>query len=100
MNPIERIKNDIAVRHPGLAISLDRPIDENGPWFLDVHRKGGRSPVVVEWRPERGFGVSTPSDDDYGSGPDEVYGNVKAATDRVAELIRTEVDPSRRKPSG
>ena len=44
-------------------------------------------PVIIEWRSDRGFGVSTQEVDDYGSGPDELYPNAKAAFDRVVRLV-------------
>jgi transcriptional regulator with XRE-family HTH domain len=87
MNQIERLREDLAGRFPDLAVELDEPADERGPWFLDVRRPGDVAPVVVEWRPDRGFGVSTPGADDFGSGPDEVYPNAKAALDRVVRLV-------------
>ena len=88
MNQIERLRDDLVRRFPELSADIDAPTDERGSWFLDVRRAGeGLSPVVVEWRPDRGFGVSTPRDDDYGAGPDEVYTNVKAALDRVVSLV-------------
>jgi DNA-binding XRE family transcriptional regulator len=87
MNQIERLRDDLTRRFPELTTGIDAPADDSGPWFLDVRRGGGTPPVVVEWRPDRGFGVSTPGADDYGSGPDEVYTNTKAAFDRVVRLI-------------
>jgi transcriptional regulator with XRE-family HTH domain len=87
MNQIERLRDDLVGRFPDLAVELDAPADACGPWFLDVPRPGGLAPVVVEWRPDRGFGVSTPGGDDFGSGPDEVYPNARAALDRVVRLV-------------
>lgn len=87
MNQIERLRDDLAGRFPALAVELDAPADAGGPWFLDVRRPGALVPVVVEWRPDRGFGVSTPGADDFGSGPDEVYPNARAAFDRVVRLV-------------
>jgi DNA-binding XRE family transcriptional regulator len=87
MNQVERLRDDLAERFPDLAIAIDVPADDQGSWFLDVQRGGGAAPVVVEWRPDRGFGVSTPDGDDYGSGPDEIYPNIKATFDRVVRLV-------------
>lgn len=87
MNQVERLQADLLNRFPDLAAEIDEPADHRGSWFLDVSREGGAPPIVVEWRPDRGFGVSTPGAVDYGTGPDEVYPNVKAAFDRVARLI-------------
>jgi transcriptional regulator with XRE-family HTH domain len=87
MNPVERLRDDLAKRFPGLAMEIDPPADGAGLWQLDVQPGGGSPWVVVEWRSGLGFGVSTPNADDYGTKPDEVYPNTKAAYDRVAQLI-------------
>jgi transcriptional regulator with XRE-family HTH domain len=87
MNQIERLRSSLVKRFPGLAIEIDAPANERGSWFLDVRRDGGVPPVVVEWRSDRGFGISTPDGDDYGAGPDEVYTNARAAHDRVVALV-------------
>jgi len=85
MNQIEQLRDDLARRFPDHSITIDAPADERGPWFLDVQREGYAD--VVEWRPDRGFGVSTPGTDDYGAGPDEIFTNVKSAFARVVRLI-------------
>ena len=87
MNQVERLRDDLAERFPDLTIAIDEPADVQGSWFLDVRREGGVTPVVVEWRPDRGFGVSTPEAGDYGSGPDELYPNAKATFDRIVRLV-------------
>lgn len=88
MNQIERLRDALAGRFPELAVAIDPPANEGGSWFLDVRRNGDLPPVVVEWRPDRGFGVSTPpGESDYGVGSDEVFPNEKAALDRVERLI-------------
>jgi hypothetical protein len=87
MNPIEGLRDDLARRFPGLATEIDPPADAMGLWHLDV-RPGGESPwIVVEWRPDLGFGVSTPGVDDFGTKPDEIYPNARAAYDRLVRLI-------------
>jgi DNA-binding XRE family transcriptional regulator len=87
MNQVERLRDELARRFPNLTVAIDEPADDQGSWFLDVRRDDGIPPVVVEWRPDRGFGVSAPEADDYGSGPDELYPNAKAAFDRVVRLV-------------
>ena len=87
MNQIQRLRDDLLNRFPELAAETDEPADHRGSWFLDVRRKGEASPIVVEWRPDRGFGVSTVGADDYGTGPDQIYPNAKAAFDRVVRLV-------------
>jgi transcriptional regulator with XRE-family HTH domain len=89
MNPIERLRDELAERLPDIAAEIDAPAEESGTWHLDVQPGGDRPWVAVEWRPDRGFGVSTPGPDDYGTKPDELYPNMKAALDRVVQLIQT-----------
>lgn len=85
MNALERLQQRLATRFPEASIAIDRAETETGSWFLDVTLQGHL--VVVEWRPDRGLGISTPSDDDFGSKPDEVYESEDAARDRVVELL-------------
>lgn len=96
MNPIERMRGELAARFPASAIDLDAPVDPSGPWSLTAARPGHR-PIVVEWRPGRGFGLSTPGADDYGAGPDEVITSSRMATERIDHLIRSGegTDPGR-----
>ena len=82
MLPIEQIHDDLIKRFPNLLIKLDPSGTETGSWFLDVYREGDLYPVNVEWRPDRGFGVTTPAPWDYGTGVDEVYGSPKATFER------------------
>ena len=91
MNQVERLRDDLLNRFPGLSAEIDEPADHQGSWFLDVGREGGAPSIVVEWRPDRGFGVSTPCEDDYGTGPDEVYPNMETAFDRVVRLVSARV---------
>ena len=89
MIPIEKIRDGPVERFPGLRIEIDPPALESGSWDLDVYREGGLDPVNVEWRPDRGFGVTTPGPYDYGTGVDEIYGSAKATFDRVVQLVET-----------
>jgi len=89
MNSIERLHSDLRRRFPDVETEIDPPEDrERGTWHLDVLRHGS-SPLVVEWRSDRGFGVSSAEEDDpaFGCGPDEIYPNVRAAFERVSQLI-------------
>jgi DNA-binding Xre family transcriptional regulator len=88
MNQIERIQADLIARFSGLSVEIDPPAFETGNWHLDI-RRGDDYLMSVEWRPSRGFGLSTPKPDDYGSGADEVYDNAPAAFARIVHLIET-----------
>ncbi|WP_420127007.1 XRE family transcriptional regulator [Longimicrobium sp.] len=85
MNELEHLTERLAARFPTACLTIDRPDAASGGWFLDATLQGHL--VVVEWRTDRGFGVSTPSEDDYGAKPDEVYRTVDAAYSRVVELL-------------
>jgi transcriptional regulator with XRE-family HTH domain len=87
MNPIEKLRNDLVKRFPGINAELDAPADLAGLWQLDVRPGGDSTWLVVEWKPQLGFGVSTAEADDYGTKPDELYPNAKAAYDRVVQII-------------
>jgi DNA-binding XRE family transcriptional regulator len=91
MNQVERFRDDLARKFPRLPILMTEPVQPDGSWWLDVGREGAASPIVVEWRPSRGFGVSTPDPEghDYGLGPDEVYPGLSDAFDRVVALIES-----------
>jgi hypothetical protein len=86
MTPIQRLQRDLSARFPKARVELDPPREEGGPHFLDVALDG--QAVVIEWSPQRGFGLSSTPTDDYGGGPDEVYTNGAAVLGRVSELLR------------
>lgn len=85
MNALECLRDRLAARFPDAALDIDRAETETGSWFLDVALQGYT--LVVEWRPDRGFGISTPSPDDFGAKPDEVYEDADAAFERVKALL-------------
>jgi DNA-binding transcriptional regulator YiaG len=89
MNEIERLRGRIAKRFPTAHLSVDAPGQPSGSWWLDV--KLNDHVVVVEWRPGRGFGISTVSEDAYGVGPDEIYTDADAAFERVKALLLGQV---------
>ena len=90
MNDIERLQDLLAERFPTATVALDPPEKPTGNWWLDVVLDGHH--VVVEYRPGRGFGISTPSVDDYGVGPDEIYDSTTIAYDRVKELLLSQTN--------
>jgi transcriptional regulator with XRE-family HTH domain len=87
VNDVERLHKDLAERFRGRKVEIDPSGTETGSWFVNVFRDGDLAPVVVEWRPGTGFGLSTPGPDDFGTGVDESYPNAKAAFDRVVQLV-------------
>ena len=86
MNEVERLYELLVSRFPDLKIEIDPPEINTGPWFVNVFRRGS-SPVVVEWRSDRGFGLATPGPDDYGSGVDETFTDAAVTFARVVQLV-------------
>lgn len=72
---------------PDVRAELDAPDRAGATWFVDL--RSGDQALVVEYRPRLGFGLSTPSADAYGEGPDEYFPDEELAARRVVELIRT-----------
>lgn len=85
-NPIERIEQALRSRFPAAEIDLDPAATGTGSWFLDVRLAGHH---VVEWRPDRGFGVTSRPELSYGDGADEYFTDEAAAIARVAYLLET-----------
>ncbi|HZG44352.1 MAG TPA: XRE family transcriptional regulator, partial [Longimicrobium sp.] len=85
MNSIERLRDLVAERFPTATFVLDAPDTPDGFWWLDIYLSDYH--VAVEWRPGQGFGLSTPSDDDYGPGADEIHESATRAFERVRELV-------------
>lgn len=85
MNAIERLSDQLKERFPTASLAMDPAEVPDGSWWLDVELQGHR--VVIEWRPKAGFGISTPSGDDYDTGADEIYDTASAAFHRVKELL-------------
>jgi len=78
----ERIRH----RFPDATIEVDTPSDPKGPWFLDISLQG--HVVAVQWRQDRGFGISTnPSDGGYGEGVHERFEGPDSAYKRITALL-------------
>lgn len=89
MNAIERLESDLVERFPTIKTKMFRPDDRaRGTWQMDILR-AKTSPVVVEWRCDRGFGVTSTDDDDpgLGSAPDEVFTEASDAYNRIVRLV-------------
>src|SRR4028119_906536 len=85
MNEVERLRDRLQERFPAVSLGMDPAENPTGSWWLDVELQGHL--VVAEWRPGKGFGISTPSADDYGAGTDEVYRTEDKAFERIEELL-------------
>lgn len=91
---IQAVTEEVSVRVPGVLIKTDPPRDpitkflasSLGHWFVDFDLDGHR--VVLEFRPQFGWGITSSTDIGYGMQPDEVLGNQKAAVDRIVDLLK------------
>ena len=87
MNDMEKLLCAVRGMIPDLSVQLDAPDPgTTGRWYVFLVHDGHE--VDVEWRPGRGFGI-TSSDEEpgYGEGPDETYEDLTQATARVATLL-------------
>lgn len=84
-NDFEHLRNQVQERFPDASYKLLKPRAQTGSWWLDVSLNGYW--LTIEWRPGRGFGLSTPTEGDAFLGPDEVYEGVDAAYARAKALL-------------
>lgn len=84
-NEVERLRDLLQKRFPDGSYKLLKPRVETGGWFLDVDLQAYS--LTIEWRPGRGFGLSTPTEGDAFLGPDEVYEDAGAAYERAKALL-------------
>ena len=90
MSQIQTVKQKLEALLPGLSAVVDEPRNPNGPWMLDLALNDRT--VNIEWRPHRGFGISSQDPDRksyYGEGPDEILSTVDETVQRVFELIKS-----------
>jgi DNA-binding transcriptional regulator YiaG len=85
MNDMEQLKTRLEARFPDALLAMDRPESETGTWWLDATVQGHL--VVIQWRADRGYGISTPTRDDFGSKPHELYACAEAAYKRAVDLL-------------
>jgi len=85
MNEIEIIEHDLRARFPGATVTVDAPSDPAGTWYVDV--RGNDQALTIQWRHDRGFGVSAGSSE-YGDGAEEIYSTIAQVENRVAELLQ------------
>jgi hypothetical protein len=92
--PVEVLECQLRKRFESAQISLDPPGRASGVWYLDITDDGHH--VVIGWREDAGFGVSSSATHGYGEGADEVYPDLEAAYGRVVSLLlsRTFTSPS------
>lgn len=85
MNPITLLAQKVRERVPGSKISEDLAEHPTGSSFLDLEYEGHTA--VVEWRPGKGFGISSGPAEGLGIGPGEVYSSAEQVLVRVEDVL-------------
>ena len=70
----------------GADVKLHAPSGKGRVWWIDATLRGHS--VAIEWSKEDGFGISTPTEDDYGSAANEVYAEADEAITRAVQLLK------------
>jgi hypothetical protein len=86
MNPIQSLQQKLTAKFPHAKLALDEPKNPKGVWSLDVFLR--RHHVVVEWKPDKGFAVTSDEAHGYGEGADEVYRDLESTLQRMCTLLR------------
>lgn len=81
------LAEELRKRVPGVDVKLHAPSGQGNVWWIDAALRDHS--VVIEWAKEDGFGVSTPTEDDYGSAANEVYADANEAIARVVHLLES-----------
>ncbi len=77
----------IKKRLPTVQVDVDAPVaDVAGSTFARL--AAGTHVVLVEWRPQVGFGIAAGGEVAYGEGPDEVTNDRGEAASRVLALLQ------------
>lgn len=96
MNLLQQLESRVREELPGVQARLDLAIVPEASSWLDLTLRDLRA--TVEWRPGRGFGVSSSPETVYGEGSDEVYPDVSTALSRLVAVLekgsRTKTDRS------
>jgi hypothetical protein len=91
--PIHALESQLRQRFPSAKIYLDATERPKGTSFLDVDLNGHL--VVIQWRADAGFGISSSAEHGFGEGADEVYQDLEAVYGRTVSLLlsRTRTSP-------
>jgi DNA-binding phage protein len=74
----------IAALIPGAAVSVDRPLRDDGEWWFDIRHCDLET--QVSWHPRRGFGFYL-AEPGYGERPTEIYSDPNLAARRLRQIV-------------
>jgi hypothetical protein len=81
------LAEQLRARIPEVDLKVHAPSGKGKVWWIDATFRGYS--IVIEWSKEDGFGLSTASEEDYGSAANEVYVDADEAMDRAVQLLTT-----------
>jgi transcriptional regulator with XRE-family HTH domain len=84
MNPIEQLRDHIHHKYPSAVLRLTRPLGDHGAWSLDIDI--GAKSLSISWS-HAGFGLSMPTPEGYGEGPDETEHSLAKIQRRIDALL-------------
>ena len=86
MKNISELARKLSQALPESQVAVDLTENPRGSSWIDI--RSGDHVVTVEYRPGKGYGVSTHDQDDgLGQGPDEVYAGAAETFSRVVGLV-------------
>ena len=85
-SPIQSLYSLITSQIAGTICELDFAESTAGSSFLTL--KAGDYQVIVDWRQDRGFGVTAGRNGEYGEGPDETMPDLATAQQRIIWLLK------------
>ena len=98
-SPLQVLSDRIRARFPAVESAIDAALDaERGVSILDLLLDDQR--VTVGWSSQRGFGVSSRNDIEYGEGPDEIFDSVEDAAARIVALLLSHTHTAPPAPAG
>ena len=85
-HPLQLMCASITSQIVDVTGKLDLAESASGSSFLTL--KAGDYQVIVDWRQDRGFGVTAGRNGEYGEGPDETMPDLVTAQQRVIWLLQ------------
>jgi len=86
MNRIELLAQRLRTHLRDASVELEPPASPQGVWRLTARVEDRL--LAIEWRPSRGFGLSSSPVEDRSGGPDEVVRDLDHAFERAMVLLR------------
>ncbi len=95
MNLLQQLESRVREEFPDIHARLDLSVAPEASSWLDLTLRDHRA--TVEWRPGRGFGVSSSPETVYGEGSDELYPDVSTTLERLVAILkkRSRTNPGR-----